>query len=60
MNKINGTDISANAQTSSDFKSGFIGPEPILKDTFLSSQYDRDGRQLYTCYHPTTSHITVR
>ncbi|XP_014467574.1 PREDICTED: uncharacterized protein LOC106740753 isoform X2 [Dinoponera quadriceps] len=58
-NKLNGSGISANAETSSESKLGLIGPEPILKDTFLSLQYDREGRQLYTCYHPITSHITV-
>ncbi|EFN83345.1 X-linked retinitis pigmentosa GTPase regulator-like protein [Harpegnathos saltator] len=58
-NKVNDSGISTNAETSSESKSGFIGPEPILKDTFLSSQYDREGRQLYTYYHPITNHITV-
>jgi len=41
-------------------KINFISPEPISKDTFFSSQYDREGQQLYTCYHPVTNHITVR
>jgi hypothetical protein len=41
-------------------KIDFISPEPISKDTFLSSQYDRESQQLYTCYHPLTNHITVR
>ncbi|XP_036149418.1 uncharacterized protein LOC105829672 isoform X2 [Monomorium pharaonis] len=43
----------------SEPKLGFISPEPISKDTFLSLQYDREHRQLYTCYHPVTNYITV-
>ncbi|EFN66274.1 X-linked retinitis pigmentosa GTPase regulator-like protein [Camponotus floridanus] len=43
----------------SESKTNFINPEPISKDTFLTSQYDREGQQLYTCYHPSTHHITV-
>ncbi|XP_024872319.1 uncharacterized protein LOC112454915 [Temnothorax curvispinosus] len=38
---------------------GFISPEPISRDTFLSLQYDREDRQLYTCYHPVTNYITI-
>ncbi|XP_077282523.1 RCC1 and BTB domain containing protein claret isoform X3 [Temnothorax americanus] len=38
---------------------GFISPEPISRDTFLSLQYDREDRQLYTCYHPVTTYITI-
>lgn len=54
-----GNVISVNSEMSSESKLGFINPEPISKDTFLSSQYDREGRQLYTCYHSVTNHITV-
>ncbi|XP_011864617.1 PREDICTED: uncharacterized protein LOC105560272 isoform X2 [Vollenhovia emeryi] len=43
----------------SESKVGFVAPEPISKDTFLSCQYDREDRQLYTCYHPVTNYITV-
>jgi len=44
----------------SESKLGFVSPEPLSKDTFLSLQYDREDRQLYTCYHPVTNYITVR
>jgi len=54
-----GNGISVNSEIS-ESKLGFINPEPIPKETFLSSQYDREGRQLYTCYHSVTNHITVR
>lgn len=51
--------IPANVLEISEPKLGFVKPEPISKDTFLSLQYDREYRQLYTCYHPVTNYITV-
>ncbi|KAK2577382.1 hypothetical protein KPH14_003497 [Odynerus spinipes] len=38
---------------------GTMNPEPMSKDTFLTPQYDREGQQIYTCYHFESSHITV-
>jgi len=63
---LNIIDVSNNKENDSgihsklESKIDFISPEPISKDMFLSSQYDREGQQLYTCYHPLTNHITVR
>ncbi|XP_050454237.1 uncharacterized protein LOC126852967 isoform X1 [Cataglyphis hispanica] len=57
--KENHIGFSVNSEISLESKLGFISPEPISKDTFLVSQYDREGRQLYTCYHPNTHHVTV-
>ncbi|XP_011686419.1 PREDICTED: uncharacterized protein LOC105449118 [Wasmannia auropunctata] len=56
--KENNNGIPVNLEISKS-KLGFISPEPISKDTFLSLQYDREDRQLYTCYHPVTNYITV-
>ncbi|XP_012059515.1 PREDICTED: uncharacterized protein LOC105622712 [Atta cephalotes] len=57
-NKENDNGIPVNSEIS-QCKLGFVSPEPISKDTFLSLQYDRENRQLYTCYHPVTNYITV-
>ncbi|XP_029179044.1 uncharacterized protein LOC114946614 isoform X2 [Nylanderia fulva] len=57
--KENHNGFTVNSEISSESKLGFISPEPVSKDTFLASQYDREGRQLYTCYHPDTHHVTV-
>lgn len=58
--KENHNGFAVNSEMSSEPKLYFISPEPVSKDTFLASQYDREGRQLYTCYHPVTHHVTVR
>lgn len=58
--KENHNGFAVNSMISSESKLGFISPEPVSKNTFLASQYDREGRQLYTCYHPDTHHVTVR
>ncbi|KYN28946.1 X-linked retinitis pigmentosa GTPase regulator like protein [Trachymyrmex cornetzi] len=57
-NKENDNGIPVNSEIS-QCKLGFVSPEPISKDTFLSLQYDRENRQLYTCYHLVTNYITV-
>lgn len=31
----------------------------MSKEVFLMSQLDREGHQLYTCYHSITSQILV-
>ncbi|XP_076290430.1 RCC1 and BTB domain containing protein claret [Lasioglossum baleicum] len=48
-----------NIDTSVEVNQNQMTPEPISKETFLMFQFDRDGRQLYTCYHSITNHITV-
>lgn len=60
-NRENDNGTLVNSEILPEFtKFNFINSEPVSKDTFLSSQYDREGQQLYTCYHPVTNHITVR
>lgn len=49
-----------NFDSSTEVNQNQITPEPISKETFLMSQSDREGQQLYTCYHSITNHITVR
>ncbi|XP_011633715.1 uncharacterized protein LOC105424907 [Pogonomyrmex barbatus] len=56
--KENNNGIPVNLEIS-ESKLGFVSPEPISKDSFLSLQYDREDQQLYTYYHPVTNHITV-
>ncbi|XP_072761626.1 uncharacterized protein Ca isoform X2 [Anoplolepis gracilipes] len=56
--KENHNGFAVNSEVSSEPR-GFISPEPISKDTFLTSQSDREGQQLYTCYHSSTHHVTV-
>ncbi|XP_076627928.1 RCC1 and BTB domain containing protein claret isoform X2 [Colletes latitarsis] len=48
-----------NLDLSMEVNQNQVTPEPISKDTFLVSQSDRKGQQLYTCYHSITNHITV-
>ncbi|KYN06247.1 X-linked retinitis pigmentosa GTPase regulator like protein, partial [Cyphomyrmex costatus] len=57
-NKENDKGVPVNLEVSKS-KLGFVSPEPISKDTFLSLQYDREDQQLYTCYHPVSNYITV-
>lgn len=55
----NANNTSANSELCSEVMPNHMNPESISKDTFLMSQYDRDGQQRYTCYHAVTNHITV-
>lgn len=55
----NSNGISVNLEVP-ESKLRFVSPEPVSKDIFLSLQYDRENRQLYTCYHPVANYITVR
>ncbi|XP_076160766.1 RCC1 and BTB domain containing protein claret isoform X2 [Ptiloglossa arizonensis] len=48
-----------NFDSSTEVNQNQITPEPISKETFLMSQSDREGQQLYTCYHSITNHITI-
>ncbi|XP_076673695.1 RCC1 and BTB domain containing protein claret [Andrena cerasifolii] len=48
-----------NFDSSTEVNQNQMTPEPISKETFLMSQSDRDGQQLYMCYHSITKHITV-
>nr|XP_033323093.1 uncharacterized protein LOC117218656 [Megalopta genalis] len=49
----------ANIDTSIEVNQNQMTPEPISRETFLMSQSDREGQQLYTCYHSITNHITI-
>ncbi|KOX68598.1 X-linked retinitis pigmentosa GTPase regulator like protein [Melipona quadrifasciata] len=65
---INFTDItsnryiqntSINSDSSTEVNQNQITPEAMSKEVFLMSQLDRDGQQLYTCYHSITNQILV-
>ncbi|XP_015431451.1 PREDICTED: uncharacterized protein LOC107187791 [Dufourea novaeangliae] len=48
-----------NFDSSTEVNQDQLIPEPISKETFLISQSDREGQQMYTCYHILTNHITI-
>ncbi|XP_053987652.1 uncharacterized protein LOC128881032 [Hylaeus volcanicus] len=58
-NNRNTHNTTINFDSSMEVNQNQITPEPISNNTFLLSQSDRDGQQLYTCYHAITNHITV-
>lgn len=49
-----------NFDSSTEVNQNQMTPEPISQETFLMSQCDREGQQLYMCYHSITNYITVR
>ncbi|XP_071855799.1 RCC1 and BTB domain containing protein claret [Bombus fervidus] len=55
----NTQNISINSDSSTEVNQNQITPEAMSKDVFLMSQLDRDGQQLYTCYHSITNQILV-
>ncbi|XP_076231996.1 RCC1 and BTB domain containing protein claret [Calliopsis andreniformis] len=48
-----------NFDSSTEVNQNQMTPEPVAKDTFLMSQSDREGQQLYTLYHLLTNHVSI-
>ncbi|XP_076756092.1 RCC1 and BTB domain containing protein claret isoform X2 [Xylocopa sonorina] len=48
-----------NSDSSTEVNQNQITPEAMSKEVFLMSQSDREGQQLYTCYHSVTNQILV-
>ncbi|CAK9809769.1 X-linked retinitis pigmentosa GTPase regulator homolog [Anthophora plagiata] len=55
----NTQNATVNSESSTEVNQNQITPEAMSKDVFLMSQLDREGQQLYTCYHSITNQILV-
>ncbi|XP_043788505.1 uncharacterized protein LOC122712731 isoform X1 [Apis laboriosa] len=58
-NNRNTQNTTINSESSTEVNQNQITPEVMSKEVFLMSQLDREGHQLYTCYHSITSQILV-
>lgn len=58
-NNRNTQNTTINSESSTEVNQNQITPEVMSKEVFLMSQLDREGNQLYTCYHSITSQILV-
>ncbi|XP_034188520.2 RCC1 and BTB domain containing protein claret [Osmia lignaria lignaria] len=51
--------ITIHSDPSTEVNQNQITPELMSSEVFLMSQFDREGQQLYTCYHSLTNQILV-